>query len=137
MKKITNEQREEFARRAVVIAQEIRERPHGPTKPIMSAANCGDGPCRVLIRQRPPQPTMNRDEVIALAHRACRTYAHLESVKYGFTTADIVHFAELVAAREREACIKDCGPAWRAVDAIRARSGKEAAAIGSAMGDKL
>jgi len=45
---------------------------------------------------------MNRDDVITLAHRTCTKYAHLERVRYGFTEAEMMRFAELVAGHERE-----------------------------------
>ena len=50
---------------------------------------------------------MNRDEAIALAHRTCTTYAHLERVRYGFTEAEMMRFAEAVSAHEREALLTE------------------------------
>ena len=64
---------------------------------------------------------MNRDEVIELAHRKCTTYAHLERVRYGFTEAEMMRFAEAVAAHESEVCAKICDKWSRSLSSIPAR----------------
>lgn len=49
---------------------------------------------------------MTPDEIIAVAREA--GYQHLPTVRLAYSEFDLQRFAELIAAREREACAKVC-----------------------------
>ena len=64
----------------------------------------------------PADGALTDERILALGHRTCTTYAHVERVKYGFTNAELIQFTRA---------------------AIQAAGGTPPAAAGAAMGERL